>query len=629
MRKVLAIVAVVALIMLVYLGVSAGEIPTFNFLPSSQETAVNTNAANLAGDQVSSEGPLVDLSGIKSIGSKITGYFSQPDQERTTALQNGQCWPVVVNPGFEELIGWDLPITEYTAEYSQEEVYAGNWSVRTGITDPMDNVESWSSVSQLIQIPANINAATLTFHLLPKTSESPNLAIPKDMAEARTAMASAMRANVGDAQWVFVLDQHGNILERLITMRTNSDQWSAYSFDLSAYAGAQVRIYFGSFNNGWDGVTALYVDEVQLTLCADTAPPPTQTPIPSPTVVPTNTPTETAVPTNTPTPTNTPIPTDTPAPTNTPVPTNTAVPTDTPVPTPTPTTEPLVCEEALVDGGFEELEGWHLPITYYTASYVEAPEPVLAGTYSMRTGITDSADNIESWSSAMQLVNIPANATVADLTFNIYPQTTEPVNLLIPQSFAETMAKSSMMANLGDAQWVFILDRFGNELDRPVAMRSNSQTWELRDYSLLDFRGMSVYIYFGAYNNGWGGITSLHVDEVSLQICTGGPVPVDTQETLLPSLAGDGPLSIRGRLIDSEGVPQAGEVVELDSGLQATTDNSGYYYFNDLEARTYTVSPAADNGLVFVPSSREVVVPPSAGGVDFIGVSATPSPSGG
>jgi hypothetical protein len=626
MRAVLAIVAVVGLGMLIFLGVSAGEVPTFNLLQPSQgaqqvqETAVGAQAAELVGDQESGSGPIIDLSGITSIGSKISENFSFQSDNRSAVAVNGQCWPVVINPGFEERTGWDLPITEYSAEYNQEEVFAGSWSVRTGITDTQDNVESWSSVSQLITIPPNIDSATLTFHLLPKTSESPNLAIPKDMAEARNAMASAMRAQVGDAQWVFVLDQHGNILERLVTMRSNDDAWSSYSFDLSAYANTTIRIYFGSFNNGWDGVTALFVDEVQLTLCADVAPPPTETPIPSPTLTPTNT----RPPTNTPT--YTPVPSDTPTPSDTPVPTDTVEPTDTPVPTPTATSEPLVCEEALLDGGFEDMEGWHLPITYYTAAYVEAPDPVLAGTYSMRTGITVIADNIESWSSAMQLVEIPDNATVADLSFNIYPQTSEPADLVIPQSFAETMAKSSMMANLGDAQWVFILDRFGNELDRLVAMRSNSQTWELREASLLDYRGMSIYIYFGTYNNGWGGITSMHVDEVSLEVCTGGGGPVYTQSNLLPAIFGDVPLGISGRLTDGEGTPQAGEVVELDSGPQATTDSDGYYYFNDLDPDTYTVFPPPANGITYIPPSQVVIVPPSAGDIDFSGATATPDP---
>jgi hypothetical protein len=279
----------------------------------------------------------------------------------------------------------------------------------------------------------------------------------------------------------------------------------------------------------------------------------------------------------------------------------------------------------IADGGFEDMQGWHLPITFYTASYVQDPEPVYAGTYSMRTGIVEAADNIESWSSAMQLVEIPTDATVADLSFYIYPQTTEPAELAIPMSFAETLAMNSMMSNMGDAQWVFILDKFGNELDRLVAMRSDSQTWELREFSLLDFRGKTVYVYFGTYNNGWGGITSMHVDNVSLELCTGEGEPIE-MDNFLPVIFGDVPLGISGRLTNGEGTPQPGEVVQLESGAQATTDADGYYYFNDLDPGLDTVFPPPPDGLIYEPPYQLVEVPPSTGGVDFIGVTATPDP---
>jgi hypothetical protein len=214
---------------------------------------------------------------------------------------------------------------------------------------------------------------------------------------------------------------------------------------------------------------------------------------------------------------------------------------------------------------------------------------------------------------------------IRDSSFTIYPQTSEPAELTIPMSFAETLGKNAMKPNMGDAQWVFILDRYGNELDRLVAMRSNSQTWELREFSLLDFRGMSIYIYFGTYNNGWGGITSLHVDEVSLEICTGEGEPLE-MENFLPAIFADVPLGISGRLVDGEGTPQEGVTVELDDGSQAITNDEGFYYFNDLEAGTYTVNPPAPNGLIFDPPNQVVDVPPSAGGVDFTGATATPDP---
>ena len=144
MRAVLAIVAVVGLGMLVILGANAGEVPSFNFLQPSQsdlpapETAAGAEEADLEGNQESDKGQLFDLSEITSIGSNLTESISIPAANLNADATNGQCWPVVVNPGFEERTGWDLPLTEYSAEYSQEAVYAGSWAARTGITDPLD-----------------------------------------------------------------------------------------------------------------------------------------------------------------------------------------------------------------------------------------------------------------------------------------------------------------------------------------------------------------------------------------------------------------------------------------------------------------------------------------------------------
>lgn len=533
MRAVTAVVVVIALGVLGYVGASAGQIPTLDLLQTQFEesqppqTAVNDVVAVVA-EQGAGMVSRLELPAVDPIALVTGGEAS---------ATNGQCWPVIINPGFEERTGWDLPITEYPAQYTTDQKYAGSWSAQTGISDPdfIQRGESYSSVSQMLSIPAGVTSATLTFYLYPQSSESPHLAIPEDMAAARNGMASAMSANVGDAQWVFILDPNGNILERLLTMRSDARQWDAYQFDLTAYAGSDVRIYFSAFNNGWDGITALYVDEAQLVLCAAEAPPPTETPIPPPTA------TETATPTETPEPTETSTPTETPEPTETPTATATATATSTPTPLP-----PLVCEESIENGGFETMEAWQLPVTYRTAQYVETPRPVYAGLYAMLTGITETADNILSYSSALQRVSIPVEATAVNLSFYLYPQTSEPTNLLIPMSIAESMGSQANAAMMGDAQWVFILDRFGHELERLVSMRSDARTWAPYEFELSKYKGQTVYIYFSSYNNGSDGVTALVVDEVSLEICS-GYAPSEPSTHYLPIIT-------------------AGELVELDAG---------------------------------------------------------------
>ena len=63
------------------------------------------------------------------------------------------CQNVVGNSGFEDLSAWRLETTAYTAAYSTVQRHTGARSVRTGITNQLDNIFSYSSAMQTITIP--------------------------------------------------------------------------------------------------------------------------------------------------------------------------------------------------------------------------------------------------------------------------------------------------------------------------------------------------------------------------------------------------------------------------------------------------------------------------------------------
>ena len=48
---------------------------------------------------------------------------------------------------------------------------------------------------------------------------------------------------------------------------------------------------------------------------------------------------------------------------------------------------------------------------------------------------------------------------------------------------------------------------------------ADSQTWTFHQFNLNRFRGMTVRIQFGVYNDGLGDVTTLYVDDASLQVC--------------------------------------------------------------------------------------------------------------
>ena len=175
------------------------------------------------------------------------------------------CSDVIVNSGFEDKDGWVRPITNYTAVYSEEQPRNGDWSMQTGIINPDLNILSYSSARQKVKISNDATSALLSLWVYPSSGETtltltgPELTLGKPFG---TEMFS------GDFQYILVLDKHGNLVETLDNKLSNSQTWTHKSFDLSDYIGwGEIMIQFGTFNNGYGGVSAMYVDDVTLEVC--------------------------------------------------------------------------------------------------------------------------------------------------------------------------------------------------------------------------------------------------------------------------------------------------------------------------------------------------------------------------
>ena len=144
--------------------------------------------------------------------------------------------------------------------------------MRVGIVDPVDIRESWSSARQLVAIPAGVVSATLRLWLYPASGEP-----PVDLAyRSRPPLSDIEAASLtgtGDAQYVFILDENSQWLETLVSQQSNDQEWAFRQFDLMAYAGRTIKLHLGAYNDGGGGVTALYVDDVSLEMCAATTSP--------------------------------------------------------------------------------------------------------------------------------------------------------------------------------------------------------------------------------------------------------------------------------------------------------------------------------------------------------------------
>ncbi|HSO27365.1 MAG TPA: carboxypeptidase-like regulatory domain-containing protein, partial [Anaerolineales bacterium] len=197
----------------------------------------------------------------------LQGTLPNTELNNFTAYQ--ACVEALVNGGFETAAGWELPATQLTAAYSSAVVHSGQRALRTGVYATA-NLYSYSSGRQAVTIPAGTASALLRVWLYPFTTETPinaASALPEQPA-AGLHVTDAESAILGsDVQYVLVLDAVDNVLDTLLWIRSNSQQWTYYEFNLTKYAGLPIQIQVGTFNDGIGGATAMFADDLALQIC--------------------------------------------------------------------------------------------------------------------------------------------------------------------------------------------------------------------------------------------------------------------------------------------------------------------------------------------------------------------------
>ena len=71
----------------------------------------------------------------------------------------------------------------------------------------------------------------------------------------------------GDAQYILLRSTTNSSFDTLLWMLKNKRQWQYYEFDLINYRGQTRNLQFGTYNDGSGGVTAMFVDDVELLIC--------------------------------------------------------------------------------------------------------------------------------------------------------------------------------------------------------------------------------------------------------------------------------------------------------------------------------------------------------------------------
>jgi uncharacterized repeat protein (TIGR01451 family) len=452
--------------------------------------------------------PTVTLSPTGTLSPTPTLTATQTPTATTTPA----CADLIANGGFEISAAWQMPNTPRPAGYTTALAHSGQRSMRVGI-DVGENVRSYSTAWQPFHVPADAINPLLSFWYYPESGDT-----------------------VGDYAYSLITDEGGTLQDWVFLVRSDAQSWTYKEHSLDAYAGMDIRIYFGVYNDGDGGVTAMYVDDVSALVCGLQPTPtepvtatPTLTPSPSATLPATLTPsppvtlTETPLPTFTPTatPTVSPSPsatvpqaTETPSPTatwtETPQPTITRTATETPTPSPTATmtlSPTPGCADLILDGGFEwDDVAWDIPIpgrAAYTTKYAHS------GQRSMRIGI-EQGENVYSYSTVRQTFHVPVHAQDPVLAYWYYAVSGDTEH---------------------DLQYALLEDQEGNT-EWVLYERSNSQSWQYRQHALAQrYKGTHVTLYFGVLNDGSGGVTAMYVDDVSLPICGVEPTPSPTSGT--------------------------------------------------------------------------------------------------
>lgn len=381
------------------------------------------------------------------------------------------CYEAIVNGGFETNAAWEFPVTDRPALIVDTAAHSGVRALKTGITntDPDANRFVYSSARQQITIPGDMTSARLRMWLYP---------IFEDVAEKYVARPSGIDAldapTIGDVQYVVVLNQYDELMEFVLSIQSDTRQWGFYEFNLDKYIGKTIKVEIGTYNDGINGVSALYADDVSLELCDDGS-----------------------------------------------------------EPTPPPVTG---CNNVFANSTFEATNGWSIPITAYMARYSAAQ--VHAGGQSMRTGITNPSINVFSYSDAFQMATIPASATSATLNLWMYPVSTEPTSRTLPEP-PRTGAWSEQELT-SDLQYILVLDMYGNIIDHLYWDRQNTQTWTNMVFDLTEYRGRTIRIQFGTYNDGIDGRTAMFIDDAFMDVCVEGATPTVTPvptATAVPTVA--------------------------------------------------------------------------------------------
>ena len=217
-------------------GAVATPTPMASVTPSPTPTAESTASPSPTGSATAPATPTPTESATPAPTGSAT-----PTVE-VTPSPTPQSRQLLLNSGFESDASWTLE-GGIKPVYTMARVYSGDRSIRLGIILP-ESQPVWSSMWQEVDLPGDIKGAELSLYYFP-------VGWPEDV----------------DGIYLYVTRASDGLILLSERWMQWEQSWHAHTVDLSArllpYAGQRIRVRLGAYNNG-DGMTAVYVDEVEL-----------------------------------------------------------------------------------------------------------------------------------------------------------------------------------------------------------------------------------------------------------------------------------------------------------------------------------------------------------------------------
>jgi N-acetylmuramoyl-L-alanine amidase len=157
------------------------------------------------------------------------------------------CQDIIVNGGFESgglTPGWYVLAANPLPIVITNTVHSGNYAARIGAATTSETITqtAYSSFGQTLSIPAKAITATLTVERYRYSGDSHN------------------------TQYAVVLDA-ANQVHFLFSDHADDAQWIHDQFDLQAYAGQTIKLWFSVYNSGTGGTAGMLIDDVQTQVC--------------------------------------------------------------------------------------------------------------------------------------------------------------------------------------------------------------------------------------------------------------------------------------------------------------------------------------------------------------------------